>query len=890
MKTNKNKKGFTIVELVIVIAVIAILAGVMIPTFSGVIQKAYLSQDTSLVANINTIITIEKIFSGDPNDAVEIQKLIKSNDLKLETKSKGNYLWYDIENNCVVLAGLNEMGIVLPNDSGVAPAAETEKGKFTEATTPENFVEGYLFITEKSRDNLAEAIYGLRNPDGNTPDAKKESINKSLEKINEHGNVALYNTLNALMDRTAVMTEAGVINKGADNAVTRIIVSAEMKTITKAAIDSLQTRFPNIIVVDFHSEVKTIESDALDVIANSNKIYYVYNHEDIKELYDKNPDLPYLISKDERQQYIQQLNLVYIDGSGTQLDSKPLAEFSNYAFGYEFPHVYFAKTNQAYDFVTYSLHKDGSHPIQEGTAGYTLTADDKYLIDDNGVLNLYAIFNSGSGDFKVGGYLYSSTELTHMLANGGLPAGTTLITTQTQTSKLDASLIGKDTATLTLPAGVTLLVSYDDAATALKEGITSVTEYTPIADMDSFVGVNQLTVAENVELVISSGAYLSVDAIRYAYNTSIQSGLQPGNTSTIVVDGKITSDGNITAYGIIRGDGIIDAKDGTLVEIMTIQDWYGGSNASTSISKKVTPFNNWKMDNIRAKTNIYGKTLYQGKGCLAVGEGADVPFTLAHNEGQTLFLTDNNTIIEKSVTEDGDAHIIIKQGNVMDTAMKMTIRVSLFGSLTMPVDIEFTKMSLPLSHFDVTVASGAHLTLNKNVYKVLPGSDIKVEENGELNINTKVVICNSFDIVFKEKTGSSTQTYTLLDGGKSIQYTRKNYKGEIKEQYIDSIVHTYPIQTPAKFVISGTLNFGSGAAFSGEIIAGSANATINVTADVAAHTIAEGFQMHHNTRWYDTHDPDLYKTPRINGQPVASFTSGTTYTATVVGDGYGWSD
>ena len=35
-----NKKGFTIVELVIVIAVIAILASVMIPTFSGIIKKA----------------------------------------------------------------------------------------------------------------------------------------------------------------------------------------------------------------------------------------------------------------------------------------------------------------------------------------------------------------------------------------------------------------------------------------------------------------------------------------------------------------------------------------------------------------------------------------------------------------------------------------------------------------------------------------------------------------------------------------------------------------------------------------------------------------------------------------------------------------------------------
>ena len=35
-----NKKGFTIVELVIVIAVIAILAGVMIPTFGGIIETA----------------------------------------------------------------------------------------------------------------------------------------------------------------------------------------------------------------------------------------------------------------------------------------------------------------------------------------------------------------------------------------------------------------------------------------------------------------------------------------------------------------------------------------------------------------------------------------------------------------------------------------------------------------------------------------------------------------------------------------------------------------------------------------------------------------------------------------------------------------------------------
>ena len=54
-----QKKGFTIVELVIVIAVIAILAAVLIPTFTGIVKKARQSNDTQLIRNLNTALAVD---------------------------------------------------------------------------------------------------------------------------------------------------------------------------------------------------------------------------------------------------------------------------------------------------------------------------------------------------------------------------------------------------------------------------------------------------------------------------------------------------------------------------------------------------------------------------------------------------------------------------------------------------------------------------------------------------------------------------------------------------------------------------------------------------------------------------------------------------------------
>lgn len=90
MKKNTNKKGFTIVELVIVIAVIAILSAVLIPSFGGIINQANDSSRDQEAKNAYTNYLIDHAAHAPAALTIEID-------------DNGTKYYYEVVNNQIVL-------------------------------------------------------------------------------------------------------------------------------------------------------------------------------------------------------------------------------------------------------------------------------------------------------------------------------------------------------------------------------------------------------------------------------------------------------------------------------------------------------------------------------------------------------------------------------------------------------------------------------------------------------------------------------------------------------------------------------------------------------------------------------------------------------------------
>lgn len=101
-----TKRGFTIVELVIVIAVIAILAAVLIPTFSNLVAKANLSSDKQAVREMNMALAADESLNGKPANIEQAMKVLANAGYNSENwvclTTGYEVYWYEEDNRLVL--------------------------------------------------------------------------------------------------------------------------------------------------------------------------------------------------------------------------------------------------------------------------------------------------------------------------------------------------------------------------------------------------------------------------------------------------------------------------------------------------------------------------------------------------------------------------------------------------------------------------------------------------------------------------------------------------------------------------------------------------------------------------------------------------------------------
>lgn len=133
---KNNKKGFTLVELLVVIAILAILATVAVVGYMSFIDRANQSVDQQLVEQMNITLQADEVLNGKPATVVDAKNILVANRLDDFTPidAKNVFYWVGTENR-VILWSKDE--------------ADGTTGR---VTYPEDYVEKFADYTEPSSD------------------------------------------------------------------------------------------------------------------------------------------------------------------------------------------------------------------------------------------------------------------------------------------------------------------------------------------------------------------------------------------------------------------------------------------------------------------------------------------------------------------------------------------------------------------------------------------------------------------------------------------------------------------------------------------------------------------------------------------------------------------
>lgn len=233
-----RRRGFTIVELMIVIVIIGILIAIIVPTVTSAIDSANKASDQSDMKNMNTQLQMYKIMEDVSSVDYHAAVLwLTSNGYSLQSKASNQSFWFNSRTETIEYGTIEEMissssltgGTVLASDLNTDPGRiylNTDPGRIS--NNPD-----LTLIDQRADNDIIVAVNGIRNlvnnaiaEVGNTYDdvtyRMKELFDGYLEKV-DNGEVKT--ELMAFNPaKTMYISESGVYYNGTATTIEQVQV------------------------------------------------------------------------------------------------------------------------------------------------------------------------------------------------------------------------------------------------------------------------------------------------------------------------------------------------------------------------------------------------------------------------------------------------------------------------------------------------------------------------------------------------------------------------------------------------------------------------------------------------------------------------------------------
>ena len=244
MKTFSKKKGFTIVELVIVIAVIGVLTAVLVPTFVNLVNKANNASDESLVKNLNTQLRMKEQTEG------KNQTL----DAALDDAAEAGYL---VEN------------LTPKGNRDIVWNQEKDEFGFGDEATGDLYK--YWKIYEKASDIPAVQTYSIYAKGTKGTEAPVVSVGFDAGKNTKLDTVSFANDTDSTKE-VKIRTNGGKLNIGSEGHIAKGRVH-HYGTLDDATVFTEKNSFHT------HGVVQYLDLQAGKVVAESNGVIYLMKAE-----------------------------------------------------------------------------------------------------------------------------------------------------------------------------------------------------------------------------------------------------------------------------------------------------------------------------------------------------------------------------------------------------------------------------------------------------------------------------------------------------------------------------------------------------------------------------------------------------------------------------------